>query len=81
MCTRCDRAQVFDYINASEMKQLAVHGREVSAMVYVAVDKAMLSSSWDRSLLLSDESTPDKGVVLKCMKASAAKAYAVSYWY
>jgi WD40 repeat protein len=57
--------QVFDYVNAACLKVLHKHDREVSCLVYCPTEKAVLSASWDRSLEVTDESNPDKGIAMK----------------
>ena len=57
--------QVFDYVNGAHLKKLHCHSKEVPALLYCPIDKAVLSCSWDRAIVMSDETDPDKGVALK----------------
>lgn len=60
---------VINYQNGALMKAMQRHSSEVSALLYVPNHRHVLSASWDRKLLVQDESPPDEGHLIKAMHA------------
>lgn len=61
---------MYDYVNGALLKRLHTHGKEVTGLVYAPADKVVLSVSWDRSIVVCDETSADKGTVLKKLDVS-----------
>ena len=60
---------VLNYQNGAVMKPMIGHTAEVSSMLYVPSRRHVLSTSWDRQVVLQDESPPDDGKLIKAMHA------------
>ena len=56
----------FEY---AEMGKKA-HKREVSKLIYCDKHRLVISASWDATICVSDESDPDRGVLLRQMTVS-----------
>ena len=52
--------RVLNYANGALMKTMEPHRGEVSALLYVGARRHVISASWDRSLMLHDESVGDE---------------------
>ena len=56
---------VYSYNNGARMKDLISHGGEVSGLQYSPTgNKHVISISWDGSLLIQDESDPERGTLV-----------------
>ena len=51
------------------MKEMVRHSAEVTALMYVSARRHVISTSWDRTLVLQDESLPDAGKLIKACEA------------
>ena len=65
--THSGEVLVFDYINGSYMKTLYRHASEVTSVMYCAPYKCVVSTSWDRSVVVSDELPLEGGKAMKVL--------------
>jgi len=77
---------VLNYSNGALMKPMQPHAAEVSALLYISEGdrRHVMSASWDRTLLLQDESQPDMGKLIRSTPSGHAcdvtcAAYSASY--
>ncbi|ETW05164.1 hypothetical protein H310_04166 [Aphanomyces invadans] len=66
--------KVYDYLNGTYMKCFAypdmdnkAHAAEVSRLYYCNEYRTVISTSWDTSVCIHDESDPDRGILLRRM--------------
>jgi WD40 repeat protein len=62
------RITCHNYLNGVEMKEFEPHASEVTALLYVDMDKCLVTASWDRSVCIHDDMDNDEGVVLRTIK-------------
>ena len=62
----------YNYSNGALMKEFDAHNSEVSNLVYCDEAKALLSTSWDRRVILHNELDPERGVILREMDPAHA---------
>ena len=66
---------VLNYDNGALMKRLQPHRGEVSALLYNPLRRQVISTSWDRTLQLHDESELDRS---RCAASGKSKALALA---
>ncbi|KAL1523030.1 hypothetical protein AB1Y20_017992 [Prymnesium parvum] len=57
--------RVINYSNGALMKRMQSHTAEVSQLLYVPSRQHIISTSWDRNIMLQDESQPDVGKLIR----------------
>ena len=55
------RITCHNYLNGVEMKEFESHASEVTALLYVDMDKCLVTASWDRSVCIHDDMDNDEG--------------------
>ena len=65
--THVGEVLVYDYINGSFMKALHSHASEVTNVQYCIPYKCVVSTSWDRSIVVTDEMLLTGGSTLKSL--------------
>ena len=58
---------VLNYQNGAVMKAMQPHAAEVSSLLYIADRRYLITTSWDKTVTLQDESPPDEGKLIKSM--------------